>query len=75
VGRRLALVYTTLGSQRTDEINAQFIRVSARDVRELATAYGCRIIVVTTADCGWRRDRSQPDTLVEQWRIYRAAEN
>src|SRR5260370_41340773 len=57
-GRELALVYTTLGSQRTDEINAQFIRVfagdgSPADVRKLATEYDCRVIVLTAADGAW----------------------
>ena len=60
-GRELALVYSTLRSRRTEEINAQFIRVfggdgSPAEVRELATEYDCRIIVVTAADGAWARD-------------------
>jgi hypothetical protein len=85
-GRELALVYTTLGSQRTDEINAQFIRVfagdgSPADVRKLATEYDCRVIVLTAADGAWGRDPFAAssryrlvDESAEQWRIYRAAE-
>ena len=84
-GRELALVYSTLGSQRTEEINAQFIRVfggdgSPAEVRELATEYDCRIIVVTAADGAWHRDpfASSPyyrlvEENAEQWHIYRAA--
>ncbi len=83
-GRELALVYTTLGSQRTEEINAQFIRVfagngSPADVQQLATKYDCRVIVVTAADGAWERDPFAAssryrlvDERAEQWRIYRA---
>ena len=82
-GRELALVYTTLGPQRTDEISAQFIRTfagegSPADIEELATRYDCRVIVVTVADGAWVRDpfAASPlyrlvDEKAEQWRIYR----
>jgi hypothetical protein len=85
-GRELALVYTTLGPQRTEEINAQFIRVfagdgSPADVQQLATKYDCRVIVVTAADGAWERDPFAAssryrlvDERAEQWRIYRATE-
>ena len=85
-GRELALVYSTLRSRRTEEINAQFIRVfggdgSPAEVRELATEYDCRIIVVTAADGAWARDpfATSPryrlvDESAEQWRIYRATD-
>jgi hypothetical protein len=85
-GRELALVYTTLGSQRTEEINAQFIRVfagdgSPADVQQLATKYDCRVIVVTAADGAWERDPFAAssryrlvDESAQQWRIYRATE-
>ena len=85
-GRELAVVYTTLGSQRTEEINAQFIRVfagdgSPADVQQLATKYDCRVIVVTAADGAWDRDPFAAsswyrlvDESAEQWRIYRATE-
>ena len=60
-GRELALVYTSLGPRRTEEIDAQFVRVFAGegspvDVEELATRYGCRVIVVTASDGAWGRD-------------------
>ncbi len=85
-GRELALVYTTLGSQRTEEINAQFIRVfagdgSPADVQQLATKYDCRVNLVTAADGAWERDPFAAssryrlvDESAEQWRIYRATE-
>jgi hypothetical protein len=85
-GRELALVYSTLRSRRTEEINAQFIRVfggdgSPAEVRELATEYDCRIIVVTAADGAWARDPfavspcyTLVDESAEQWRIYRVTE-
>jgi hypothetical protein len=85
-GRELALVYTTLGYQRTEEINAQFIRVfagdgSPTDVQQLATKYDCRVIVLTAADGAWKRDPFAGsswyrlvDESAEQWRIYRATE-
>jgi hypothetical protein len=83
-GRELALVYTTLGPQRVDEINAQFIKVfagagSPADVRELAAMYGCRIVMVTAADGAWTSDPFAAslhyrlvDARADQWRIYRA---
>jgi hypothetical protein len=83
-GRELALVYTTLGSRRTEEINAQFIRVfagegSPADVQQLATKYDCRVIVITAADGAWERDPFAAsswyrlvDERAQQWRIYRA---
>jgi hypothetical protein len=82
-GRELALVYTTLGPQRVDEINAQFINVfagtgSTADVRELATTYDCRVVVVTATDGAWASDpfAASPyyrlaEERAEQWRIYR----
>jgi hypothetical protein len=85
-GRELALVYSSLGSQRTEEINAQFIRVfagdgSPADVQQLATKYDCRVIVVTAADGAWERDPFAAssryrlvDESAQQWRIYRATE-
>ena len=82
-GRELALVFVPLPAARRDEINAQFIRVfdgtgSAEDIRDLATRYGCRAIVLTSRDGAWSRDpfaASGYYHLVDerngQWRIYR----
>jgi hypothetical protein len=83
-GREVVFVYTSLGPRRTEEIEAQFIRVfagdgSPADVRDLATNYDCRVVAVTAADGAWGRDpfaASPHYRLVEenaaQWRIYRA---
>jgi hypothetical protein len=82
-GREVALVYTTLGPQRVDEIDTQFINVfagtgSAADVRDLAATYDCRVVVVTAADGAWASDpfAASPyyrlaEERAEQWRIYR----
>jgi len=83
-GRELTLVYTSLAAARREAIDAQFIRVfagdgSPGDVDALATAYACRVIVLTSADGAWGSDpfgASSLYRLVEekpgQWRIYRA---
>jgi hypothetical protein len=85
-GRELALVYTTLGLQRTEDINSLFIRIfggdgSPAEVQQLATKYDCRVIVVTAADGAWERDPFAAssryrlvDESAQQWRIYRATE-
>ena len=83
-GREFALVFTALPAARRAAIDAQFIRLfagegSADDVRDLATRYGCRVVVVTPADGAWSRDpfASSPlyrlvEAIPERWRIYRA---
>jgi hypothetical protein len=85
-GRELAIVYTSLGPQRTEEIDAQFIRVFAgdgtpADVRDFAIRYGCRTVVVTAADGAWARDPFAASPLyrlveekADRWRIYRATD-
>ena len=52
-----------------------------QDVRELATRYDCRVIVVSASDGAWGRDPfadSRYYRLVEEndgkWRIYRSVE-
>ena len=84
-GRETTLVYTALGLQRTDEVNAQFIRVFTGnpipgDVEQMASRYGCRVVVVAASDGAWSRDpfaESPLFHLVEEqpdrWRIYRSA--
>jgi hypothetical protein len=83
-GRELALVYTVLSRAEIERIDAQFIRVfrgegTADDVREMATRYDCRVVLVTAEDPIWNRDpftASPFYTLVatraDQWRIYRS---
>jgi hypothetical protein len=82
-GRELVLVYASLPRPRLDEIDAQFIRVFAGkaepgDIDDLATKYGCRLVVLTSADGVWASDpfAAHPRyRLVEErpgaWRIYR----
>ena len=79
----LVLAYTSLPDTRRQAIDRQFTRVfagegSADDIRELATRYNCRLIVMTAQDKGWPRDpfaASAFYSLVEEkpseWRIYR----
>jgi len=83
-GRELALVYTSLSAARLEAIDAQFIRIfagdgSPDDIRDLATTYACRVVVVTPTDGAWGRDpfaASKFYRLAEEkpdrWRIYRA---
>jgi hypothetical protein len=83
-GREVVFVYTSLGPRRTEEVDAQFIRVfagdgSPADVRDLAANYDCRVVAVTAADGAWSRDPFAGSPLyrlveekAERWRIYRA---
>jgi hypothetical protein len=83
-GREVVFVYTSLGPRRTEEIEAQFIRVfagdgSPADVRDLAANYDCRVVAVTAADGAWGRDpfAANPfyrlvEEKAERWRVYRA---
>lgn len=82
----LAHAYAALPGTEIDALDRLFKRVfsgaaSAEEVRSLATAQGCRVIVVTPADGVWRADSfaaSGAFRLVAEkaqaWRIYRAAE-
>lgn len=81
-GFDLALPFVPLPRQRLRAIDAQFNRVFSGDgwpddLRDLATIYGCRVVVVTALDGAWSRDpfaTSQHWRLVETsaqgWRIY-----
>jgi hypothetical protein len=83
-GADTALPFVPLPHARRDAIDAQFIRVfdgtgSPQDVAEMATTYGCAVVVVTVEDKAWNADpfAGHPSyRLVEskdgQWRIYRA---
>ena len=79
----LVLAYTSLPDKRREAIDWQFTKVfagegSPEDIRELATRYNCRLIVMTAQDKGWARDpfaASPFYSLLEEkpgeWRIYR----
>jgi hypothetical protein len=81
-GRELTLAYVPVPRVRQQEINAQFIRVfsgegSADDVRDLATRYGCRVVLVTAQDGAWVSDPFAvssyyrlAETKPDEWKIY-----
>jgi hypothetical protein len=81
-GYDLALPFVPLPRPRLRAIDAQFQRVFAgegwpEDLNDLATKYGCKVVVVTALDGAWTRDpfaTSQHWRLVESsaqgWRIY-----
>ena len=81
-GRELALALAPLPPPRREAINAQFIRVfagegTAADVSDMATQYGCEVVVVVPQDKAWNNDpfaASADYRLAEnrdgRWRIY-----
>ena len=81
-GRELAVALAPLPPPRRDAINAQFIRVfagegTAADVSDMATRYGCEVVVVVPQDKTWDNDpfaASPAYRLAEnrdgRWRIY-----
>jgi hypothetical protein len=84
-GWNLARPFVALPGPEIDRIDVLFLRVFAgdgapEDVRDLATRYDCRVVVVAASDGAWRRDpfaASRYYRLVEekaQWRIYRVVE-
>jgi hypothetical protein len=81
-GSELVLPFTSLPHERLHQIDDQFHRVfdghgSADDVRDLATSFQCRTVVLTPQDGAWRDDpfaNSAYYALAEEkpgWRIYR----
>ena len=81
-GRELALAFAPLPPPRREAIDAQFIRVfagegTAADVSDMATQYGCDVVVVVPQDKAWNHDpfaASADYRLAEnrdgRWRIY-----
>ena len=81
-GRELALALAPLPAARREAINAQFIRVfagegTAQDVGDMATKYGCDVVVLVPQDKAWTKDpfALSPDyrlaeSRAERWRIY-----
>jgi hypothetical protein len=68
-GRELALVYSTLPPKQREQIDAIFVRVfagdgSSDDVRELATRYACRVVVLTANEA-----RPQTDEVYRLARV------
>jgi hypothetical protein len=82
-GWNLVRAFVPLPEREIDRINGLFERVfagagSPQDVRNVATRYDCRVIVLTPSDGAWRRDPfagSRDFRLVDEdpgrWRIYR----
>lgn len=82
-GSDLALPFTALTRQRRAEVDAQFNRIFAGraegdDLRQLATRYNCRIVVLTPQDGAWSSDIFAASPLYRlvddrpQWRLYQA---
>lgn len=70
-GFDFALPFIPLPRPRLRAIDAQFNRVFSGDgwpddLRELATKYGCKVVVVTALDGAWTRD---PFATSEHWRL------
>ena len=84
-GWNLAQAFAPLPQPRLDGMEALFNRVfagdgSAQDIDDLATRFGCRVVLLSASDGAWRRDPFAGDRrfrLVEEepgrWRIYRIA--
>jgi MFS family permease len=83
-GPGFAAPFTTLSSERIDEIDGLFRRVfdgkvTADDIRDLATRYQCRVAVLTTEDAAWAHDPFADSAYYklaeekpQQWKIYRS---
>jgi hypothetical protein len=82
-GWNLARAFVPLPEPELDRLEALFDRVfagdgSPQDVDEIATHYGCRVVVLTARDGAWSRDpfAGNPrfrlvEERAQQWRIYR----
>jgi hypothetical protein len=78
----MALAFAPLSPERREAINAQFLRVfggegTPNDVGDMASTYGCDVVVVVPQDKAWDRDPFAGSTeyqLAEardgRWRIY-----
>ncbi len=81
-GVELAIAFAPLPPERREAINAQFIRVyegagTPADVSDMATKFGCDVVVVVPQDRVWNNDpfASSPDYRLAEsrdgkWRIY-----
>jgi hypothetical protein len=81
-GRELALALVPLPAARREAINAQFIRVfagegTAEDIGDMASKYGCDVVVLVPQDKAWTKDpfALSPDyrlaeSRADRWRIY-----
>jgi hypothetical protein len=81
-GREMAIPFAPLPPERREAINSQFIRVFAgqaapADVGELATKYGCDVVVVAPQDGAWTNDPFGGSAIYKlaesregRWRLY-----
>jgi hypothetical protein len=81
-GREMAIAFAPLPPNRRTEIDAKFLRVfdgqgAPDDIHDLATKYGCDVVVLVPQDKAWDRDpfAAGPDyrlaeTREGRWRIY-----
>ena len=81
-GREMALAFAPLSAERRSQVNATFLRVFAGegtmdDIHDLATRYGCDVVVLLPQDKAWDRDpfAAVPDYRLAEardgrWRIY-----
>jgi hypothetical protein len=81
-GREMAIPFAPLPPQRREAINSQLIRVFAgqtapADIGELATKYGCDVVVVVPQDGAWTKDPFAASAVYKlaesregRWRIY-----
>jgi len=81
-GREMAIPFAALPPERREAINSQFIRVFAgqaapADIGELATKYGCDVVVVVPQDGAWTKDPFAASAVYKlaesregRWRIY-----
>ena len=81
-GREMAIAFAPLPRERRAQIDAEFVRVfdghgTSNDVHDLATKYGCDVVVLVPQDRAWDHDpfAAGPDyrlaeTREGRWRIY-----
>ena len=82
-GRELVLAFVPIPHARRIQLERQFERVfaghaTANDLRDLATRYDCRLVVLTAQDGAWAADPFASSELFqfvegnEKWRLYRS---
>ena len=81
-GREMAIAFAPLRRERRAQVDAEFLRVfdghgTSNDVHDLATKYGCDVVVLVPQDKAWDHDpfAAGPDyrlaeTREGRWRIY-----
>ena len=57
----MGIAFAPLSAERRSQVNATFLRVfagdgTAPDVHELATQYGCDVVVIVPQDKAWESD-------------------